>query len=159
MEDNERKPLKYSRGSKDNHSRRGGGQVRREQIPKTPSRHRFSHTVREERHVEPKPMPLGAMCNPVCPLFRCAKKVLMVKLISGKPTAFCVWVNDVCISHKCQYASCSQRHLLPDGKCAAVIRGSTRKEDAFIKELEQQEDVTVLKNLLSRKGFGKDLIY
>lgn len=112
-----------------------------------------------EQHIEHKPEPIGNMCNPVCPLFRCAKKALMVKLVDGKPIAFCTWVNDTCISYRCQYASCFQRYLLPDGKCTAAIRSHGSKEDAFIKELEELKDDKSLKNLLSRKKFGRDLLY
>ncbi|MEM4788730.1 MAG: hypothetical protein QXM55_00305 [Ignisphaera sp.] len=113
---------------------------------------------REERVEEAKPKPVGNMCSPSCPLFRCEKRALMIKLVDGKPQTFCTWVNDVCISYKCQYAFCSQRYLLPDGKCSAVLR-SDKKEDAFLKELENLKDEGHLKSLLSRKGLGKDLLY
>ncbi|MEM4794856.1 MAG: hypothetical protein QW111_03045 [Ignisphaera sp.] len=119
-----------------------------------PSRHQ---QYEERKDVQPKPV--NGMCNPMCPLFRCTKKALMVKLINGKPTAFCTWVNDTCISYKCQYSSCSQRYLLPDGKCLAATKSDTQKEDMFLKELERSEDNKNLKNLLSRKGFGKDLVF
>lgn len=113
---------------------------------------------REERAEEAKPKPVGNTCSPACPLFRCEKRALMIKLVDGKPQTYCAWVNDACISFKCQYAFCSQRYLLPDGKCSAALR-SDKKEDAFLKELENLKEEGHLKSLLNRKGLGKDLLY
>jgi hypothetical protein len=110
-----------------------------------------------ERHHEPIPKPLGTQCNPSCPLFRCAKRALMVKLVNGKPVAWCSWVNDVCIIHKCQYASCTARYLLPDGRCLAALKTSDKGEDEFMRELEKRETRESLKSLLSRRGLRKDL--
>lgn len=114
---------------------------------------------REEKHIEPKPAPVGSICSPSCPLFRCDKKALVVKLVSGKPQPFCVWVNDSCIAYKCQYAFCTQRYLLPDGKCSAALRNRPKEEDAFMKELEKLREDNTLRSLLSRKGLDKDLLY
>lgn len=110
-----------------------------------------------ERQQEPTPKPLGAHCNPTCPLFRCAKRALIVKLVSGKPVAWCTWVNDACIVNKCQYASCATRYLLPDGRCLATVKSGNRGEDEFMKELEKAETKENLKSLLSRRGLRKDL--
>uniref|UniRef100_A0A7J2U1W1 Uncharacterized protein n=1 Tax=Ignisphaera aggregans TaxID=334771 RepID=A0A7J2U1W1_9CREN len=110
-----------------------------------------------ERYQEPTPKPIGTYCNPACPLFRCAKKALIIKLVNGRPVAWCTWVNDVCIVHKCQYASCAARYLLPDGRCLAVLKSSDKGEDEFMKELEEVKTKENLKNLLSRRGLRKDL--
>ena len=118
--------------------------------------YRLSH---EDRRAEQKPMPNGNMCSATCPLFRCAKKSLMVKLVDGKPKAFCIWVNDMCIGYRCQYALCFNRYLLPDGKCSAVTRSTAPKEDMFMEELKKSAEDKDLEIILSRKGLGKDLLY
>ncbi|MCS7111947.1 MAG: hypothetical protein N3D82_03530 [Ignisphaera sp.] len=110
-----------------------------------------------ERIEETAPKPIGSMCSPSCPLFKCSKRVLIVNLINGKPTPYCSWVNDNCIGYKCQYAMCTVRYLLPDGKCLSAIRTEPKSEDEFIKELESRESSTSLKSLLSRRGIRKDL--
>lgn len=163
MKNNEYTISKSSRdrqSSKRPYQERGQDRGRGHHLPQRsePGFHK-SPRYREEKQQELKPMPIGNMCNAVCPLFRCTKRVLTIKLINGKPNAFCTWVNDTCISYKCQYASCFQRYLLPDGKCTAASRSSISKEDMFIKELEKSDDDKSLKTLLSRKGFGKDLLY
>lgn len=112
------------------------------------------------RAEELKPTPIGNMCTPTCPLFRCDKRALMIKLVNGKPQAFCTWVNDVCIGYKCRYVFCSQRYLLPDGKCAAVFKSDKKEEeDTFLKELESIKEDNRLRTLLGRKGLGKDMFY
>ncbi len=108
-------------------------------------------------YVEAVPKPIGDMCSTTCPLFRCEKKALIIKLINGKPIAHCNWVNDTCIGYKCQYASCATRYLLPNGKCLAAIKSTEKSEDEFLKELEKEDNKKNLKSLLSRRGIRKDL--
>jgi hypothetical protein len=110
-----------------------------------------------EQHDRLTPKPIDTMCNPVCPLFRCTKKALIIKLVSGKPTPWCTWVNDTCIGYKCQYASCSARYMLPDGRCVAALKTREKEEDEFLKELEKEKEMSSLKNVLSRRGLSKDL--
>lgn len=108
---------------------------------------------------ELKPTPIGTTCTPTCPLFRCDKRALIIKLVDGKPQAFCTWVNDVCIGYRCQYAFCAQRYLLPDGKCAAVLKSGKEEEDSFLKELESSEEEDKLLSLLGKKGLSRDVLY
>lgn len=163
LKDSDHRSAKYSRDSRSLRKPRHEGEDSKGrpwvQRGGHPQQTRPTQTVREERYAELRPTPIGDMCSPTCSLFRCGKRALMVKLISGKPSAFCTWVNDSCIGYKCQYASCFQRYLLPNGKCMAVTKGETQKEDTFMKELERLESDDSLKNLLSRKGLGKDLLY
>jgi len=121
-----------------------------------PRKEESRYTERRE-YVEAVPKPIGDMCAPTCPLFRCGKKALMIKLVNGKPVAYCNWVNDTCIGYKCQYASCATRYLLPNGKCLAVIKTVEKSEDEFLKELEKEDNRKNLKSLLSRRGIRKDL--
>ncbi len=117
----------------------------------------------EGRHIERKeqmeavPKPVGDMCSQACQLFRCGKKALIMKLVNGKPVAYCSWVNDVCIGYKCQYASCVARYLLPNGKCLVATKNIEKNEDEFLKELEKEDNKKSLRSLLSRRGIHKDL--
>jgi len=81
----------------------------------------------------------------------------MIKLEDGKPKPYCTWAGDICIGHTCQYASCSARYLLPDGRCLAAIRSRERKSDSFEEEIEKEVKSTKFKSLLSRRGLNKDL--
>lgn len=110
-----------------------------------------------EKAEEATPKPVGSMCSPLCPLFRCSKRALFINLINGRSTPYCNWVNDTCIGYKCQYATCVSRYLLPDGKCLTVVRNVSKNEDEFMKELENRKSDASLKSLLSRRGINKDL--
>ena len=134
---------------------RGEGYTRRDDRHSKPI-HRQQAEHRESRQ-ELVPKPIGTQCSPSCPLFRCAKRALIIKLVDGKPVAWCTWVNDYCIGYKCQYASCVNRYLLPDGRCLAAIKSSEKSEDEFLKEVEKRDSSDSLKNLLSRRGIRKDL--
>lgn len=109
---------------------------------------------------EEKPTPINGMCVPSCPLFECAKRALVVKLVEGKPTPWCTWVDGPCIGYKCQYASCRLRYLLPDGRCLAPLKErSESKMDEFETELSKQASrPQSLKNLMLKRGLKKDLI-
>jgi hypothetical protein len=120
-------------------------------------RERYEGYRRDEKTSMETPRPIGVMCNTSCPLFKCSKRSLIVKLINGKPTSYCNWVNDVCIGYKCQYAMCVSRYLLPDGKCLSVIKTESKSEDEFMKDLESRRSDSSLKNILSRRGIRKDL--
>ncbi len=113
------------------------------------------------RHHPPRrlePQPEGDRCSPTCPLFLCTKRCLMIKLENGKPVAYCVWANDKCIGASCQYASCRAHSLLPDGRCAQVLRKVKREEPSFEEELMQSGSRTPsVKSLISRRGLDKDL--
>ncbi len=111
----------------------------------------------KEKAEEAIPKPIGVMCSPLCPLFKCSKRTLIINLINGKPTTYCNWVNDNCIGYKCQYAMCVTRYLLPDGKCLSAIKTEQKNEDEFIKELENRKGNNSLKSLLSRRGLHKNL--
>ncbi|MDK6028443.1 hypothetical protein QPL79_03615 [Ignisphaera sp. 4213-co] len=129
---------------------------REERFQKPIHRQHVEYRDRESRQ-ELVPRPIGTQCAPTCPLFRCGKRALIIKLVDGRPTAWCSWVNDYCIGYKCQYASCSMRYLLPDGRCLFVVKGSEKSEDEFLKEVEKKDDLGNLKSLLSRRGIRKDL--
>jgi len=109
---------------------------------------------------EEKPAPINGMCVPSCPLFECAKRSLVVKLVDGKPAPWCMWVDGPCIGYKCQYASCRLRYLLPDGRCLAALKErSESKMDEFEIELSKQAShPQSLKNLMLKRGLKKDLI-
>ncbi len=107
-----------------------------------------------------EPTPIGDRCNPLCPLFRCAKRALIVRRIGNEFVAWCSWTNDRCICHQCQYASCVGNYLLPDGRCAYAIRAQheKKKELSFEEEIELEAKAeTRVKSLLARRGIGKDL--
>ena len=107
---------------------------------------------------EAKPSPRGEHCDPSCPLFRCAKNALMLKLENGKVVAYCSWVGDNCIVASCQYASCAAKNMLPDGRCLHALRGRERKtSDSFEAEIERELEMTRIKGILTRRGFGRDL--
>lgn len=129
--------------------------VKREERASEAQQHPPEHVA--EQHDKLTPKPIGTMCNPACPLFRCTKKALIIKLVNGKPVPWCTWVNDVCIGYKCQYASCSARYMLPDGRCVAALKTREKEEDEFLKELEKEKEINSLKNVLSRRGLNKDL--
>ncbi|WP_187145974.1 hypothetical protein [Ignicoccus hospitalis] len=90
-----------------------------------------------------KPKPLGDKCNPACPFFRCSQNALMFtkKYQRGKviTVVTCRLVGDKCIGYRCQYAYCEKKYLLPDGRCAWALRKEEEKEDAFLKEVEEEE--------------------
>lgn len=110
---------------------------------------------------EAKPLPIGSMCNPLCPFFKCAKAALVYgsRVIKGRPqkVAYCRWVGDVCLGYKCQFAMCERKALLPNGKCAYAIRFEDKSEEMF-KEIEKSEFDTKLKSILSRRVGRKDVM-
>ena len=89
------------------------------------------------------PKPIGDKCNPACPLFRCSQNALMYtkKYIKGRmmTVVMCRLVGDRCIGYNCQYAYCERKYLLPDGRCAWVLRKEEEKEEDFLKDLEEEE--------------------
>lgn len=120
----------------------------------------FGENQRRWTEREERPRPIGDRCNAACPLFRCGKRALMVRLVDGKPSPWCTWVNDTCIGYRCQYASCHWKRLLPEGRCLAAseVKEQRREGDEFLRELEKVnvEDSTI-KSLLHRRGLRKDL--
>lgn len=155
---NKKEDDRESRGkyfSRQGQQPRGGGYPRRDDRHSKPLQRQY--VEHRESAQEPVPKPIGTQCSPTCPLFRCAKKALIIKLVDGKPVAWCTWVNDYCIGYKCQYASCSIRYLLPDGRCLAAVKSSEKSEDEFLKEAQREEGSNSLKNLLSRRGIRRDL--
>jgi hypothetical protein len=109
---------------------------------------------------EPKPLPLGDSCNPLCPYFRCSKKALKIekKYVKGmlQKVSYCMWVGDNCIAGQCQYAFCEKRALLPGNKCAFAIKPKGRSED-FERDLAREEqEMSNLASRVSRRGL--DLI-
>ena len=109
-----------------------------------------------ESESEPKPLPLGDKCNPLCPFFRCSKKALKIekRYIKGmlQKVGFCMWVGDNCIAGECQFAFCEKRALLPGNKCAFAVKSKGGSED-FEKELEREEkEMDSLTSRASRRG-------
>lgn len=92
------------------------------------------------RRREPKPMPLGDKCNPLCPFFKCGKKALRISRdhYRGRTfkTAMCAWIGDKCIGATCRFAYCEKRAILPDGRCAFAVR--SRQETDFEEELRRE---------------------
>ncbi len=111
---------------------------------------------RFEAESEPKPLPLGDKCNPLCPYFRCSKKALKIekRYVKGmlQKVGFCMWVGDNCIAGECQFAFCEKRALLPGNKCSFAVK-SKGGGDEFEKELEKEEkEMENLTSRASRKG-------
>lgn len=95
-------------------------------------------------------------CKPTCPNFRCAKKALMKTTSKYKRDykgmdvqAICSWVNDYCSGHKCTFAFCEIRALLPDGRCELELR----KKPIKIRDIEEEarkEDLGVSDKVLKK---------
>jgi len=83
---------------------------------------------------------------------------LVLKLENGQVVPYCNWVGDRCIGPSCQYASCSARAMLPDGRCQHALK-KERKEPSFEEEIEMlaKAKSDQIRGLLSRRGLGKDL--
>ncbi len=116
-----------------------------------------------QRGFQPKPMPIGRKCNPLCPYFRCSKRALVVKteFFKGrqKKTAYCRWIGDACIGARCQYAYCALRALLPNGDCMYAVQAEKEKKkmrDMF-EELSEADLDEKAKSLMTRRLGKKDL--
>ncbi len=122
--------------------------------------HRPHRAPREPRatHRRAEPAPEGDRCSPVCPLFVCSKRALIVKLENGRPIAYCSWAGDRCIGATCQYASCKLHSQLPDGRCAQALRRHQHHAPSFEEDLESSSRAsTSVRSLISRRGLDKDL--
>ncbi len=92
------------------------------------------------------PMPIGEMCNPLCPLFKCTRGALFIvnKSYRGKiiKEAYCRLSGDKCVGYECQYAGCRINALLPDGKCAKALerRYKSVSEEELFREMREYED-------------------
>ena len=116
---------------------------------------------RRGRELEPKPMPLGRKCNPLCPYFRCSKKALVIKQSYKQGrivrTAYCRWIGDTCIGASCQYAYCALKALLPNGECLYALKKETRETEDMFKELGEKDLEDRAEDMLARK-YGKKLL-
>jgi len=110
---------------------------------------------------ELKPLPIGKMCNPLCPFFKCSKNALVFtnKVIKGhvQKAAMCRWIGDQCLGYKCQLGFCERKALLPDGTCAFAVRFREGGDD-FFKEVEK-DDIggSKVKDILGRRIGRKDV--
>lgn len=110
----------------------------------------------EERPAEPSP--INGNCNPLCPLFWCGKRAYQIRRdpSTGRKYVYCTWIGDECIGASCQYASCRNNYLLPDGSCAWVkqkkISESETEEEFIVRDLLDEKT----KNLVSKK-LGKKI--
>ncbi len=105
---------------------------------------------------EPKPMPIGDRCNPLCPFFRCAKKALRInrEFYRGRPIrmAMCNWIGDKCVGAECRFAFCEKRAMLPDGRCAFAVKG--KKMGEFEEELKRDTGIKIR----GRIRFDEDML-
>jgi len=94
-----------------------------------------------------RPTPIGDKCNPLCSLFYCTQRALV---ISNKPyrgkyikAAFCRLTGSECTGAECRYASCRINALLPDGRCAKALekRQHIRSDEELFKEMQSIEDI------------------
>lgn len=99
---------------------------------------------------EEKPIPLNGKCNPLCPLFLCTQKALIIttKTVGEgmrKQKAMCRLTGSECISAECQYATCRINSLLPDGKCAKAIKTRHRltSDEELFREIQSIEDYEI----------------
>ncbi len=96
-----------------------------------------------------RPMPIGLKCNPLCPLFYCTQRAVVVinKPYRGKyqKVAFCRLTGSECIGAECKYASCRVSALLPDGRCAKALekRRKASSDEELFKEMESIEDIDI----------------
>ena len=113
-------------------------------------------------------------CTATCSYFRCGQRALFLRATNpqkqpqqqfqrGPPggyeqrtfrdgTPFCNWVGDVCVVHKCNYAFCERRALLPDGSCALEERDGIRQSRSIEEEAQKEEPlVTSAKGKLLKK--------
>ena len=120
-------------------------------------RHKGSRGFRKYKHPrarlehrrEEKPMPIAGKCSPLCSLFYCTQRALVVmnKQVRGhvQKVAFCRLTGSECIGAECQYAACRINSLLPDGRCAKAIEAKRRPatDEELFKEMESIEDYEV----------------
>ena len=95
-----------------------------------------------------RPAPIGDKCNPLCPLFYCTQRALV---ISNKPyrgkyikAAFCRLTGSECTGAECRYASCRINALLPDGRCAKALEKKQRiirSDEELFREMQSIEDI------------------
>ncbi|MEB3780467.1 MAG: hypothetical protein GSR85_09625 [Desulfurococcales archaeon] len=107
--------------------------------------YRRDYPVERPRFREPKPMPIGDKCNPLCPFFRCGKKALRItrEHYRGRnlKVAMCNWIGDKCIGATCRFAYCEKRAILPDGRCAFAVKGKSQMD--FEEELRREERYSI----------------
>jgi len=115
---------------------------------KPPSHHysRQSHHASRVEEVKVQPQPLMDKCNPLCPLFRCARDALFTtnKPVKGRiiRVAQCRLTGGDCINGECQYASCRINSLLPDGRCVKALEKRTSRltDEELIRQIQAMED-------------------
>jgi len=94
-----------------------------------------------------RPTPIGDQCNPLCPLFYCTQRALVItnKPYRGKyvKAAFCRLTGSECTGSECKYASCRINALLPDGRCAKALekRQRIRSDEELFREMQSIEDI------------------
>ncbi|NAZ26655.1 MAG: hypothetical protein GU348_00690 [Thermogladius sp.] len=92
-------------------------------------------------------MPIDDKCNPLCPLFKCARNALFVTTKSYRGRTFkvamCRLTGGECIGGECQYASCRINSLLPNGKCAKALEKKVKplSDEELFREIQAIEDV------------------
>lgn len=95
----------------------------------------------------PEPSPINGKCNQLCMLFWCGKRAYQIRRDpSGRKFVFCTWIGDECIGASCQYASCKNHYLLPDGSCAWVKQKKVEETEA------EKEDEFIVRDLLDDKA-------
>ena len=100
-----------------------------------------------------QPRPVGEMCSPTCPFFRCSQNALMYtkKYSHGRmiTVVMCRLVGDRCIGYRCQYAYCEKKYLLPDGRCAWALKKKEGESDEdFLRDIKEEEkEVTKIKRV------------
>lgn len=99
---------------------------------------------------EEKPIPLNGKCSPLCPLFLCTQRALIIaaKTVGEgmkQRKAICRLTGSECISAECQYAACRINSLLPDGKCAKAIKIRHRpaSDEELFREIQSIEDYEI----------------
>lgn len=110
----------------------------------------------EEKPAEPSP--LNGMCNQLCALFWCTKRSYQIRRepSTGRKYVFCTWIGDECIGASCQYASCKNNYLLPDGSCA-WLKQKKIEEDAEEEEFLAKDSLDEkTKNIVAKK-LGKKI--
>lgn len=102
-------------------------------------------------HKKISPLPIGEMCNPLCPLFKCIRGALFTanKSYRGKllKEAMCRLSGDKCVGYDCQYSNCKINALLPDGKCTKALEKKYRiiSEEELFREMREFEDYDIEK--------------
>jgi len=91
-------------------------------------------------------------CNPLCPHFRCTKRVKRISKIGRRITVICAWTGDPCIGYKCRYAICEKHALMPNGTCALTISVKAREKSIEQEAEELEKDFAKIKDKLKRIG-------